>query len=907
MKLSNLSVLIIGIAFFTITACPISINSEMILNIHDNVPPVIEIFSPSENFPCANIVEIKGRVRDSGSNSQAGKVIKIGYEVPGFNIQGETVPERDGSFLFLFETITLGPRFTIKIWAYDWNNNRKENTISLYKIEKNGIPSFAAKSGNQQITLSWEDLPGTETYTLYYTTNRSLPGELNGNVLHDITSPLTLNNLKNGYAYIFQLKTKPKNGFTESSSDYLKVIPLSPQNLTPHARGEYQQITIEWNAIAGTDEFEVWRAYNMEGPYINLSGPIKGTRFIETNVKNNQWYYYKIKPALEGCITSHATGTQASPFPAKAQFMAMLAFGDQVDNILQDIKHVGSYLYIADKNSQFYVVDISQIQSPRLIQTINMPSACFEIDISGSYAYVANYLGGLQIIDIHDPENAFIAASVPIETAYGVAVSDSYAYVADFCGKLQVIDISNPLDPSILKPIDLPGSPYKVAVSGSYAYVVSKRAGLLIMDIKNPDSPKIVNSIETSSDCYNIAIQGNYAYIADACSGVIIVDIQNPESANKISTIPVLDYAFDIVVKDNFAYVAENNRGFQIINISNPSSAVVVDSIETNGVAEGIAVSNTHVFIAGGRAGLQIFDVSKPYYPSIEQEFEIKGNALFTTIHNSRLYVSQDFTIMQIFDMDSTVKENTINSDILYSAHHIAFTGPLAYIANRFSQFRIVNMDLKESPKSIQLLDYHEIKNPTKTVISGSYAYLADADGGLKIIDINQPESAYILRSIKTPNSALSVALKDHYAYVADSFDGMIVIDISNPFSLCLGKTVESTIGIRDMVISGDYAYAINYYEGLQIISLRNPESPEVIDTLSFDDYANGIDVSGFYAYIASGKSGLKIIDISDPDSAKIISTVSEIGDISSVSVSGHYAFVTNNRNKLFVINLLEI
>src|SRR6185436_5713403 len=79
------------------------------------------------------------------------------------------------------------------------------------------------------------------------------------------------------------------------------------------------------------------------------------------------------------------------------------------------------------------------------VGTVKTPSVCYGVDVSGSYAYVAEGDAGLQVIDVTDPAAPAIVGSVDTPGApVGVAVQGSYAYVADNAAGFQVIDITNP-------------------------------------------------------------------------------------------------------------------------------------------------------------------------------------------------------------------------------------------------------------------------------------------------------------------------------------------------------------------------------------------------------------------------------------------------------------------------------
>ncbi len=66
-----------------------------------------------------------------------------------------------------------------------------------------------------------------------------------------------------------------------------------------------------------------------------------------------------------------------------------------------------------------------------------------------------------------------------------MAVSGDVAYVADFVSGLQVIDVSDPGSPVILGSVDTPGAAIDVTVSGAVAYVADHVSGLQVIDVSS--------------------------------------------------------------------------------------------------------------------------------------------------------------------------------------------------------------------------------------------------------------------------------------------------------------------------------------------------------------------------------------------------------------------------------------
>jgi hypothetical protein len=286
-----------------------------------------------------------------------------------------------------------------------------------------------------------------------------------------------LSNLPNGNMCVVQLEAVPETGWPQSLSDYVRAIPLSEQTLAPRASGEFRQIRVEWNAIPATGQFEVWRSTAQAGPYYNLSGPIERTSYVDTDAVGEGWYWYKVRPTLSGSAASAPNGAQTDPFC---------------------------------------------LHDPQVLGTCDTDSA-YQVAVSGSYAYVADGVNGLRVIDISNPGSPTLRATCATTIAFGVAVSGSYAYVADYTSGLRVIDISNPASPTV-SATRATGNALGVVVSGSYAYVADV-SGLLVIDISNPGSPTSVGALGTVF-AQGVAVSGSRAYVADGSyPGLRVIDL----------------------------------------------------------------------------------------------------------------------------------------------------------------------------------------------------------------------------------------------------------------------------------------------------------------------------------------------------------------------------------------------
>jgi hypothetical protein len=97
--------------------------------------------------------------------------------------------------------------------------------------------------------------------------------------------------------------------------------------------------------------------------------------------------------------------------------------------------------------------------------------------------------------------------------------------------------------------------------------------------------------------------------------------------------------------------------------------------------------------------------------------------------------------------------------------------------------------------------------------VAGAYAYVADDEHGLQVIDITNPQNPQIVGSADTPGHARAVAVVGTHAYVADDEHGLQVIDITAPQSPQLVGAVDTPGQAQDVAVSGTYAYVADGYD----------------------------------------------------------------------------------------------
>ena len=224
-------------------------------------------------------------------------------------------------------------------------------------------------------------------------------------------------------------------------------------------------------------------------------------------------------------------------------------------------------------------------------------------------------------------------------------------------------------------------------------------------------------------------------------------------------------------------------------------------------------------------------------------------------------------------------------------------SGNYAYVADLDHGLRIINISNPANPFEAGFFNPSGLGDWAYTVkVAGSYVYVGGSDG-LRSINVSNPAQPTLADffEILGGSSYKGVALAGNYAYVADG-NLLRIININNPANLYQagfydppGSEYPYTV-----FISGSYAYLGVGDSGVRLVNVTNPASPSGAGIDNTPGYAWELAASGNYAYVADGQDGLRIINVTDklnPSLAGFYDVL--LGSAHEVAAAGNYAYVT--------------
>jgi len=266
----------------------------------------------------------------------------------------------------------------------------------------------------------------------------------------------------------------------------------------------------------------------------------------------------------------------------------------------RNLKISGNRAFIADTSRGFIIYNISK-QVPVMSwkwKEAETKTRGFGIHVEGNLAYLAQGMvdkndiklgrAGLYIFDISAPDSPKLIGRCKTENAWDVWVCGKYAYVADFHGGLCVIDISSASEPREIARVKwqrkYPGAEI-VRGERKFAYVAAGRRGLIVADVSNPLQPKVVGKYKSGRTGFaeGLCVKDKLVYLANGNekksdeNGLLIIDTHNTSSPEVRGKCTFPGWVEGVCLGGNHIFIANWDSGVRSIDVSNPENPRLKD------------------------------------------------------------------------------------------------------------------------------------------------------------------------------------------------------------------------------------------------------------------------------------------------------------------------------------------
>jgi len=285
------------------------------------------------------------------------------------------------------------------------------------------------------------------------------------------------------------------------------------------------------------------------------------------------------------------------------------------------VEVTGGFVFAADVSLGFMTIAAPTPTPPPVTGIYDSPGYVRGVSVVPPYAYIAD-AGYLRVVDISDPDSPTLVESANTRgIARDVAYANGYAYVTSAEYGLSVVRLTIPGNPLIVNELDTPGSALAIDMAGDHVYIADGYSGLFIANVANPALPQHVATVPASLYTHDVCVSGGYAYLADAYY-LSIVDISTPGSAHVVGQTDLNELVTPtgVDVEGTLAYVAGGVFGLYVVDIADPTDPTLIGSIPLPFEVRNLVVRAGTAYLTDEGGMIQIVDVSHPSAPRLLNE-----------------------------------------------------------------------------------------------------------------------------------------------------------------------------------------------------------------------------------------------------------------------------------------------
>ena len=608
-----------------------------------------------------------------------------------------------------------------------------------------------------------------------------------------------------------------------------------------------------------------------------------------------------------------------------------------IEGGVSSLEIYGDFAFVGIPNRGVVVYDISNLEHITKISSnddIKQPTKLIYHDAGlkdDGYLYVGDGEKGFKTVRIeYDAKIPGDAKGEVLGSVEDIAVYEKYIYIASCEQGIQVAEFREEKD--VIKRGDykeLPGCAVSVAVTKDFLLAAHQEKGLRVYSLDLVLSPKQINDIDTPGSANDVVIKGEYAYIADGESGLQVIDWDGIIKEIQLFGYADLDIDDDdkvadaqgIFILNDYAYVAVGDEGLAIVNISDPGNPELVSTHEVGFFARAVFVydfplddkDRYYAYVVGGEdddvSGLQVIDVTAPASPQDFGPFRDNPEPLVDVfVEGLYLYLLQEskgLSLLSIKAPDSLQEIELGEQDGEYSK--LTFHDKYIFIGRKRDGFRAIRFE--DGGEIAHEFEFSGGWSVNDLDLTGFYAYAADGEKGLRIINLEDPKDPSIVKNFPSIGEIYGITIQNNLAYLASGNKGLEILNIENRETPIQVGVYEELKNALDVEVKGKYAYIANGEDGITILDIETLSEIKVATEFKEIGSAKDVAIVGEYAFIATGGSGMQVVRIVNPKNPRDLTTDFDLSDSRAITPSQYqeHLFIADGSDgaKVFDISTL--
>ncbi|MCF6267706.1 MAG: hypothetical protein L3J57_14335 [Desulfuromusa sp.] len=523
--------------------------------------------------------------------------------------------------------------------------------------------------------------------------------------------------------------------------------------------------------------------------------------------------------------------------------------------------------------------------------------------LSGHFIYLASDEGGLQVLDVENPQQPqLLIRYLAGRTIIDIHQKGDFLYLS--CGRLGV-SIMQVLPNGLLDhiaDISLDSLAKSCQVVGGFLYVAAGSGGLSVYDVQQPEQVKLVETVNVGADVSKVSMSGDFLYVAAGRKRINVYQLDSPQIPRLIESLNFVENFNDFVIQRQQLYVA-TQEGVSLYGLTDPKQPELLYRWTDFGSAKKIFAGKENVYVSDSFSGLRVVTSEIESSPGY---FNLTINPRTVVETPDYLFVAGSNRGLLIVDRKSLLVRQAVKTiQTKGSARDLFIKNGWMYVANARGGVSLHALAAEDASFTMLSTNWGE-----SFAIHKGFLFVAQAKEGIKVFDISTPDQPKVMAV--WPNfQAMSLAVADQCLLLSRGIHGVELVDISDLHHPVV-REVLPDIHALDVALNGHFVYIASKNKGLLIYELVNNTKLNYLSRLqtpfpmSQFDLTLSIYSQNGIVYVANGRSGLLIVDVTNPLDPIILSSTAIVGVCREVRVVGDNAFITSHHGGITVVDVKD-
>jgi hypothetical protein len=269
-----------------------------------------------------------------------------------------------------------------------------------------------------------------------------------------------------------------------------------------------------------------------------------------------------------------------------------------------------------------------------------------------------------------------------------------------------------------------------------------------------------------------------------------------------------------------------------------------------------VAIKDDLAYVPNTR-GLAIFKILPELNSRKIKQINFDETAFGVSIDKNFLYMSGGFG-MKIFDLSDDPENPTLVGEYNKGGgNQIAINNSLAFLTFMNGGLEIIDV---QNPTNPILVGQFNLGNRDLDVeVVGTTLYLADPDRGLEVINGTNPSNPQII-DILPITGAWDIWRVNNLLYLGCHSNGVRIINITTPTTPNIISAYQSDGDVYALAGDPEILYVGNFYGRIEVLNVSNPSQPSLLKMTPEDFSSHGLYYDGTYAYLVGHHTQFSIL-----------------------------------------------